>query len=676
MATLTKWVLTREIHVHWPARSVGTLHRRDFIWAGLTGLVSAALFAVTLTGHAYLGDGPETIAGVSSVGILHDPGYPVYVIAAHLFTLVIPFGSEAFRVNLFSLVCGAVTVAGLQLLARRCGVARWAAVVGALALAVSPGFWYYAGFAKHDLFSGLLLLVTIHVALAWQVRPDTRRLAALAGAVGLGLGSSWPLEITALPVVALVLLHGYRHLSFRAAASAIVVGVVTVVAAYGFVMVRAAQNPAVNWGGATTISRLWKLVDRSDFTTQGNAPSASSGATASSGAPRAVAAAEPMTSFPPQGTIVVPGAITSTADNYFVIFSRELGVLAVLLAALGLVATLLWRRSTGSYALLAVFLANLIAAKAVVDFGGYPGGLDTDLVDEGFVLGCYFAMSCWLGFGISELVHAPAGGAAWSRLSARARATLGSFARARITVPALAVVLGAAVVVPTAVASWPAVRRSSKPFADSYAKAMFSELPRHAVLFIRGAELAEPLLYRQIVDHQRQDVTVIAADGLGYDWYRQQVTRSVGMTLPLLTGDAVQDGAKTIEAVARRRPVYLDPQATEFYASALGYRPVGLLSALASGRGQAAVSSPARVDRILLEAERQVGLPDRNWNRWPNQFVNQSEYAAAALNVARAFYQRKDYAGMLGALRNVLAVEPGDPSAVKDLGLLKSIGYG
>ncbi len=166
------------------------------------------LFAAVLTGHASLGDAPETIAGVSSLGILHDPGYPVYVIAAHLFTLLIPFGSEAFAVNLFSLVCASLTIAGVVLLARRCGAPRWAGAIGALALAASPGFWYYSGFAKHDIFSGLLLLVTIHLALAWQVRPSPRRLGVLAGAVALGLGSSWPLELTVLPAVALVLLHG------------------------------------------------------------------------------------------------------------------------------------------------------------------------------------------------------------------------------------------------------------------------------------------------------------------------------------------------------------------------------------------------------------------------------------------------------------------------------------
>jgi hypothetical protein len=251
------------------------LLRADLAWAAATGLASAALFATALTGHVYLGDGPETVAGISSLGILHDPGYPAYVIVAHLFTLLIPFGSEAFKVNLFSLVCAALTVAGVQLLARRLGAARWAASIGALTLAASAGFWFYSGFAKHDIFSGLLFLLTLHLALAVRARPSTGRLVALAVVIGLGLGSSWPLELIILPTVAYVLIAGRRALRLRSLAAATASGLVVLVAVYGFVMVRAGENPPVNWGGATTVGRLWSLVNRADFRPHSSPPAAS-----------------------------------------------------------------------------------------------------------------------------------------------------------------------------------------------------------------------------------------------------------------------------------------------------------------------------------------------------------------------------------------------------------------
>ena len=123
-----------------PVAALLALTRADVIWAAATALASAVLFATVLRSYPGLGDAAESVAGVSSLGILHAPGYPAYVIAAHIFTLVIPFGSEAFKVNLFSLVCASVSVGVVHLLARRCGAARWAASIGALALAATAGF--------------------------------------------------------------------------------------------------------------------------------------------------------------------------------------------------------------------------------------------------------------------------------------------------------------------------------------------------------------------------------------------------------------------------------------------------------------------------------------------------------------------------------------------------------
>jgi hypothetical protein len=372
----------------------------------------------------------------------------------------------------------------------------------------------------------------------------------------------------------------------------------------------------------------------------------------------------------------MPAAVANDVRDYPVIFGRELGVLAVLIAVFGLLASLTWRRSAASYPLLIAFLANLAAAKAVVDFGGSSGGFDTDLVDEGFVLGCYFALACWLSIGAAELVAIPGRGATWGRLSDRLRRPLAAIARARLLVPVTAVALGVAVLVPSVLGNWSVVHRSSKPFADTYAQAVFSELPPHAAVFSFGAELTQPLIYRQVVDHQRPDVVVVAADGLEYGWYRQQLSQRLAMRLPATTGKMIADAATTIRAIARVRPVYLDPQAAQTFASVLGYRPVGLLAQLAPGPGPASVSAPGVVEQRLLDAERQAGFPDHNWSVWPNDYVSEAEYATAALHVARAYYQHRDFTGMRSALLNELTIEPGDPIAEKDLAELQSSGHG
>jgi hypothetical protein len=656
----------------WDATPLTTFTRADFLWAAATGLASAGLFATVLWSHTALGDAPETIAGVSSLGILHDPGYPTYVLSAHVFALLVPVGSEALRVNLFSLVCASLSIAGVQLLARRFGVPRWAGALGALTLAASAGFWYYAAFAKHDIFSGLLFLITLHLAIAWLARPSTGRLVWLAAAIAWGLGSSWPLELLVLPAVGFVLLAGRRRLALGSLALATGTGLALIVAIAGFVMVRASANPPVNWGAATNLTRLVALVDRADFTTYGShGQSTPSGAAAPSSGTSGGSAG--------QAGALPAGAATNPIVGYVEVFGRELGVLALLLAAVGLIASVTRRRNPASFPVLIAFLANLVGATIVVSFGRSNGGVDTDLVSEGFVLGCYFALACWIGLGSAELAGA-IGRIPVARLVGRdaregvVEGRRGLAARVRIK-PLLASVgvlaLGVALVLPLAVGNWSAVHRSSKPLADRYAQTVFSELPPHAALFVLGAELTQPLIYRQVVFHERPDVTVIALDGLPQEWYRAQISTKLGVQLPPLTGALDLGAARVLNAVARVRPVYVDARGAQSLQHAIGYEPVGLVSQLVPGPpGQLPVASPAALEQRVIAAARQAGFPKHDWDVWPNDFVTLSEYSTATLQAAQALYQHNDLAGMRTALQEDLRILPGNPPAVKDLKLV------
>jgi hypothetical protein len=235
------------------------------------------------------------------------------------------------------------------------------------------------------------------------------------------------------------------------------------------------------------------------------------------------------------------------------------------------------------------------------------------------------------------------------------------------------VLLGVAVVVPLVVSNRSGVERSSKPFADTYAATAFGELRHDAAVFIFGAELTQPLIYHQVVYHQRRDVVVIATDGVEYGWYRQQLSQRLQIALPAVTGSVRVDAAALITAVARVRPVYLDPQTAQIVAGFIGYRPIGLFSEFASGRGQVPVGAPGAVEQRLLAAERQAGFPNHDWTVWPNDYLAQAEYASAALQVARAYYQHRDYTGMRTALENELTIQPGDPIAEQDLAQLARI---
>ena len=72
----------------------------------------AALFLIYAAGACrtiYVGDSGELVTAVYLLGIPHPTGYPLYVLLGKLWTLVLPLGSIAWRMSLFSAAAAAAT---------------------------------------------------------------------------------------------------------------------------------------------------------------------------------------------------------------------------------------------------------------------------------------------------------------------------------------------------------------------------------------------------------------------------------------------------------------------------------------------------------------------------------------------------------------------------------------
>lgn len=74
------------------------------------------------------------------LGVAHNPGYPLYSLLTFPFSFL-PFGTLAYRANLFSAVMGSVAVWMTFTLARRLGCSRVASAIAALGLAFGHTFW-------------------------------------------------------------------------------------------------------------------------------------------------------------------------------------------------------------------------------------------------------------------------------------------------------------------------------------------------------------------------------------------------------------------------------------------------------------------------------------------------------------------------------------------------------
>ena len=85
------------------------------VYAAVVFCVALSTYGLTLAPTVTLVDSGELIVAASSLGVAHPPGFPLYVILAHLATLL-PFSNVASRVNLASALFGALAAALMTLI--------------------------------------------------------------------------------------------------------------------------------------------------------------------------------------------------------------------------------------------------------------------------------------------------------------------------------------------------------------------------------------------------------------------------------------------------------------------------------------------------------------------------------------------------------------------------------
>lgn len=166
-----------------------------------TAVVALLVYGLTvapdLTWANFGRDGGELITAAFTLGVPHPPGYPTYVLLAHLFSYL-PIEPIALRFNLFSAVCmaaaaGLVTAVNQQQLN---GKQPLASVAAGLAFAFAPLVWSQAIIS--ELYGLNLFCLALLLYLLAQQRPS--------GPIGFALGLCLTTHLTSLLMLPLVLL--------------------------------------------------------------------------------------------------------------------------------------------------------------------------------------------------------------------------------------------------------------------------------------------------------------------------------------------------------------------------------------------------------------------------------------------------------------------------------------
>jgi hypothetical protein len=206
------------------------------------------LYALTLAPTIYNLDSAELTTAVAAGGILRATGYPLYLFLGKLWTWL-PIGDVGYRMNLFSAVCGGVTIflADRTLLELRIG--PWARLGALGLLAAAPYFWALSLIAEVYTLHTALMAGVIYLLIRWSKKPGPTQLAAPVFLTALSMGNHASTALLLPGIFAFVLFtHPREVFKGRVFLASLIAGLLGS-AIFAYLPLRYAAEPAFNYAG-------------------------------------------------------------------------------------------------------------------------------------------------------------------------------------------------------------------------------------------------------------------------------------------------------------------------------------------------------------------------------------------------------------------------------------------
>jgi len=488
--------------------------RAELFCAGIVFLVALLLYSWTLAPTVTLTDSGELIVVARGLGIAHPPGVPLWIILAHLASLV-PFGNIAVRINFSSalfaaLACAMLTLTVAELTitasylatskrrkkvaqqsktAEESGPARLlfaAPALGAgLLMAFSRTLWSYATITEVYALNTLLIVAIFFLMLRWRrcivadrahlgaaidariASPVTRHdtlLYVAALLFGLALGVHHVTVALTLPAVAVIVYRteGLRFFMSRRLVYAALISISALVAIYTYLPLAASHSPAINWGNPRSLQEIWWHITGRQYRV--------------------------FLSF-------TPNIIGEQFVEFCRLALREFGLFwlpVALVLALAGTGSVFKRDRTAFW-----FLVFIVITNFAYDLS-YEIAEDKDA----YYLPVFISITIAAAFGIRWLIQL-----AISKGAPVTRSYL---------VGAMTVLLTSTIAF---AGNWPFNNRRHYFIARDYVENLFSVIAPNGLLLTLDWQVASPMFYAQEIEQRRPDVKVVDINLLRRSWY-------------------------------------------------------------------------------------------------------------------------------------------------------------
>src|SRR6266567_5695620 len=475
----------------------------ELLCAGAVFLAALLLFSWTLAPTVTLTDSGELVVVAQGLGVAHPPGFPLWVILAHLASLV-PLGNVAVRINFSSalfaaLACSMLTLVVSELMitaaylpARKGGAQQrkravdsgidrllvFAPALGAgLLMAFSRTLWSYATIAEVYTLNTLLILIVFFLMLRWRRRiiADRREkggpvtihdswLYAAAAVFGFALGVHHVTVGLTLPALAVIVYRtgGLRFFTRRRLVYAVLISIAAMVAVYAYLPFAASRSPLINWGNPRSLQEIWWHITGRQYRV--------------------------FLSFTPT---MMGGQFVEFCRMLLREFGPAWLPLPLVLAFAGF-ATAYRQDRTTFWFLLFIVIANL----------AYDLSYEIAEDKDAYYLPVFISIAIAAGFGLRWLIH---------------RAVSKSMPLGKRYLVATIIVLLAPAI--AFMGNWPFNNRRHYFIAHDYVENLFSAIEPNGLLLTLDWQVESPMFYAQEVEQRRRDVKIVDINLLRRSWY-------------------------------------------------------------------------------------------------------------------------------------------------------------
>lgn len=229
--------------------------------AAAVGGAAFLVYVFTCCRTVFVGDSGELTLILSTGGIAHPPGYPLFTILGFLWLKLLFFLTPVVAANLFSAVTTAGAVAILYLILERTGgdeVSPWLNAGVALFFAFSRPIWSSATNAEVYGLAALLFVAALYLIIRYHQTGVSSALISAAFFCGLTMTHHFSSVVVASGLVVAMYLRR-KELSFPPIIAA-AIAFLAPLTLYVYLLVRFDPGLPINWMTDKSMAGLWGMV--------------------------------------------------------------------------------------------------------------------------------------------------------------------------------------------------------------------------------------------------------------------------------------------------------------------------------------------------------------------------------------------------------------------------------